>query len=120
MRNLELVRRETSLMGLSYQTEYRLGRRGGTVRRSYTGVRAFLAIAIDLFFVLTFDLVFGLLFFLLRQTLTLLTFIFYILSLPFRFARWVSLRLERRPTRSVAGLDRGTLLKPAWPAYDEV
>jgi hypothetical protein len=107
-------------MGLSYQTEYRLGRRCGTVRRSYTGVRAFLAIAVDLFFVLTFELVLGLLFFVLRNVFTLLTGVFYILSLPFRFARWVSLQLERPPARTPAGQDLGALLKPAWPRYDEV
>ena len=42
-------------MGLYYQTEYRLGRRGGRVCRTYTGLRAFLAIAVDLGFLLTFE-----------------------------------------------------------------
>jgi hypothetical protein len=48
---------EADSMGLYYQTEYRLGRRGGRVCRSYTGFRAFLAIVLDLVFGLLFELV---------------------------------------------------------------
>ena len=107
-------------MGLYYQTEYRLGRRGGRVCRSYTGLRAFLAIAIDLFFVLTFDLAFGLLFFVVRHTLKLITIGLFVLTLPFRLARWISDRLGRRspPAYQVPGASAP--FKPAWPAYDEV
>ncbi|MGO9462813.1 MAG: hypothetical protein ACLQIB_02005 [Isosphaeraceae bacterium] len=42
-------------MGLYYQAEYRIGRRGGRVCHSYSGVRAFLAILFDLVFGLLFD-----------------------------------------------------------------
>ena len=52
--------RRTHFMGVYYQTEYRLGRRGGVVCRTYTGPRAYLAIAFDLFFLLTFEFVLAL------------------------------------------------------------
>jgi len=42
-------------MGLHYEAEYRIGRRGGRVCRSYAGFRAFLAILFDLIFGLFFD-----------------------------------------------------------------
>jgi hypothetical protein len=103
-------------MGLYYQTEYRLGRRGGKVCRNYRGLRAILAIAIDLLFVLTFDIVFAVLFFALRMALKLLTAVFYLLSLPFRLARWVSNRLESK----FAQAGHGSPVKPPWPAYDDV
>jgi hypothetical protein len=103
-------------MGLYYQTEYRLGRRGGKVCRHYRGLTAVLAIAIDLLFVLTFDILFAVLFFAFRMTLKLLTAVFYLLSLPFRLVRWVSNRLERKFTQPA----HGSPLKPPWPAYDEV
>ena len=41
-------------MALTYQTEYRLGHRGTHVTRTYGGVRAFIAIAIDLALALIF------------------------------------------------------------------
>jgi len=106
-------------MGLYYQTEYRLGRRG-RVFRNYTGMRAFLAIAVDLFIVLTFDLVFGLLFLSLIMTLRLLKAVAYVLSLPFRLARWVSLKLERRVTTNHHEEDQRFPLKPAWTSFDEI
>src|SRR3954463_2159749 len=85
-------------MGLYYQTEYRLGRRGGRVCRTYTGLRAFLAIAMDLAFMFTFELMFGLLFFAARNLMRiagrLLLAVFYALSIPFRVAHWVSLKLS--------------------------
>jgi hypothetical protein len=111
-------------MGLYYQTEYRLGRGGGRICRSYTGLRAILAIAIDLFFVLTFELFFGLLFLVVRNITRIVCFVlmavFYGLSLPFRAARWVSRKLEQRLSfgRS-AGDDRETF-KPAWAGFDEI
>jgi hypothetical protein len=43
-------------MAIYYQTEYRLGRRG-RIRRSYTGMRAFAAIFLDLIFGLVFETV---------------------------------------------------------------
>lgn len=107
-------------MGLYYQTEYRLGRRGGRVCRNYTGLRAFLAIGIDLLFVLTFELVFGLLFFVLRGALWLFKAVLYALSLPFRAAQWVSPRLERRAASARTRHGAGASLKPAWAGHDEV
>ncbi len=106
-------------MGLYYQTEYRLSRRGGRVCRSYTGLRAFLAIAIDLLFLLTFELVFALLFFALRMGLLLLKGVFYVLSLPFRAAQWVSLKLEQR-TEARTRHGAGAVLKPAWAGSREI
>jgi hypothetical protein len=44
-------------MALYYQTQYRLGRRGGRVCRSYSGFQAFMAILFDLVFGLVFELV---------------------------------------------------------------
>ena len=86
-------------MGVYYQTEYRLGRRGGVVCRTYTGPRAFLAIAFDLFFLLTFEFVLALVVLVMRNAWaiagTMLTAIFYLLSVPFRVARWIACKLER-------------------------
>ncbi len=107
-------------MAIYYQTEYRLGRRGGRICRRYTGLRATLAIAIDLFFILTFELVLGLLFFVVKNVLRLLTVLFFILSLPFRAARWVSQKLEHRPDSGPNETVAGIPLKPAWAGYDEV
>ena len=107
-------------MGLYYQTEYRLGRRGGRVCRTYTGLRAFLAIAIDLCFVLTFDLFFSLLFFGLRLAFQVLWVVAYALSFPFRLARWVGRKLERRSASSGQGQAPTFPLKPAWASFDEV
>jgi hypothetical protein len=103
-------------MGLYYQTEYRLGRQGGRVCRNYTGIRAFLAIAIDLFIIVAFDLVFALLFLFLRVVLKFLQAVAYVLALPFRFARWLSLKLGNRGRREAVS----SPLKPAWASYDEI
>ncbi len=107
-------------MGLYYQTEYRLGRRGGRVCRSYTGLRAFLAIAIDLLFVLTFELAFGMMFFVLKNVLTLFKGVFYALSLPFRVAQWVALKLDQRAAAVRSRRRAGAILKPAWAGSDEL
>ncbi len=107
-------------MGLYYQTEYRLGRRGGTVCRSYTGLRAFLAIVIDLLFLLTFDLTLGVVRFALRTVWWLLTGIAYALSLPFRAARWVSLKLDQRAAAARGRRAAGTFFKPAWSGLNEL
>ena len=106
-------------MGLSYHTEYRLGRRGGRICRSYTGLKAFLAIAIDLLFVLSFDLAFWLLAVVLKMVLMTLTAVFYLLSLPFHLARRISARLTRR---AALARERQFAMphKPAWPVYEEV
>jgi hypothetical protein len=107
-------------MGLYYQTEYRLGRRGGRVCRTYTGLRALLAIAIDLLFLLTFELLFGVLFFALRTVLAVFKVIFYVLSLPFRAVQWVSLKLDRKATAVRSRRGAGAILKPAWAGSDEL
>jgi hypothetical protein len=111
-------------MGLYYQTEYRLGSRGGTVRRSYTGLGAFLAITLDLFFVLTFELVVGLVYFVIKNmkkiVILILRAVFYVLSLPFRVAHWISLKLESRSRLDSSGPTIGRPLKPAWAGRDEV
>jgi hypothetical protein len=111
-------------MGLYYQTEYRLGRRGGRICRTYTGLRAVLAIAIDLLLILTFDFAFGLLFLVLRTlgkvVLVLLTAVFYLLSVPFRIARWVAHKLEQGPSANQADPAAARPLKPAWAGYDEI
>ena len=106
-------------MGLYYQTEYRLGRRGGLVCRNYTGCRAFLAIAIDLFFVLTFDLLLGLVFFILRNMLKLLAVVFYLLTIPFRLTRRIVRALVPRYPADGHGHPQMPL-KPAWTGFDEL
>lgn len=57
-------------MALIYQTEYRLGRRETCVTRSYTGVRALVAIGVDLTLALIFG-IFGLAFGVVRWALWL-------------------------------------------------
>lgn len=111
-------------MGVSYQTEYSLGRRG-RISRSYTGLRAVMAIGLDLFLLLTVELGFGLMLLalrlLFRAIVLLVRAMVFLLSLPLRFARWIS-RLFLRPGYAepspypVAGLP----LKPAWAGYDEL
>ena len=87
-------------MGVYYQTEYRLGRRGGVVCRTYTGPRAYLAIAFDLFFLLTFEFVLALVALIMRNfcviVMTMLRTIFYLLSVPFRVAHWIASKLKRQ------------------------
>ncbi len=61
---------------------------------------------------LTFDLLLGLLFFVLKTVLKLLKAVAYALSLPFRLARWVSLKLERRVATADHGHDLCIPLKP--------
>ncbi len=107
-------------MGLYYQTEYRLGRRGGRVCRSYTGLRAFLAIAIDLLIVLTLELAFGVIFFVLKNFLTLFKGMLYALALPFRAAHWVSLKLYQRAAAARSRRGAGAFPKPAWAGSDEL
>ena len=91
-------------MGLYYQTEYRLGRRGAGSAGPTPGC-AFLAIAVDLLFLLTFELLFGLFFFLLRNLTRIvggiLLAVFYALSVPFRVAHWVFRQLNRRDRNRV-------------------
>jgi hypothetical protein len=107
-------------MGLYYQTEYRLGRRGGRVCRSYTGLRAYLAIAIDLLFVLTLELTFGVIFFVMKNFFTLFKGVLYALSLPFRAAQWVALRLDQRAVACRSRRGAEVILKPSWAGSDEL
>jgi hypothetical protein len=112
-------------MGVYYQTEYRLGRRGGVVCRTYTGPRAFVAIAFDLFFLLTFEFVLALVVFILRNfwaiVRTMLTAILYLLSVPFRVSRWVAYKLERSAAaRHPYWESHQPVDKPAWTAGQEL
>ena len=110
-------------MGLYYQTEYRLGRRGGRVYRNYTGLTAFVAIVIDLLFLFTFEFVFTLFFFAFKSLFILVKGVLYALSLPFRAARWVSLKLEKVDQRISAIRKQrraGAVLKPVWAGSDEL
>jgi hypothetical protein len=64
---------ESGPMALQYQTEYRLGNRGH-VRRSYTGLQAFVAIIFDLIFGLVFELVTSVISLALRLVVLLIRF----------------------------------------------
>jgi hypothetical protein len=102
-------------MGLCYQTEYRLGARGGRICRTYTGFHAFLAIVIDLCLGSIFGLI-ALVFRLIglallacwRVAVGLGQLVAHLLVAPFRAARWVSSRMEHRAPR-----------KPAWTGFEE-
>jgi len=102
-------------MALIYQTEYRLWPRGTTVTRTYGGLRALVAIAIDLMLALIFG-VFGLVFglawcslwlawHLCRLTVlaardvvvTLARFVGEVIALPWRAARPNSNRSVNKP-----------------------
>jgi hypothetical protein len=112
-------------MGVYYQTEYRLGRRGGVVCRRYTGPRAFLAISFDLFFLLTFEFVLALVVLVMRNAWTIagmmLTAVFYLLSVPFRVSRWIACKLERSAAAEDAHWERQEpFVKPAWTAGQEI
>ena len=110
-------------MALTYQTEYRLGLRGTRVTRTYGGVRAFIAIAIDLALALifgAFGLVFGVIgwalwlaWHLVRLTVlvlrdvvaTLARFVRDVITLPWRVGRPASRQLAT---------------KPAWAGFQEL
>jgi hypothetical protein len=96
-------------MALHYQTEYRLGDRG-RVCRSYTGFQAFVAIGLDLFFGLFFELVSSMVGLAMRIAVlavrlavrvlrihwrilvAAMTFIVYMVTLPFA---WIHLGADR-------------------------
>ena len=101
-------------MALIYQTEYRLGPRG-TVRRTYGGIRALVAIATDLTLALIFG-AFGLVFGLIGWSLwlvwhlcrlavllvrdivvTLARFVGDVITLPWRVTRAHCNRLPNKP-----------------------
>lgn len=103
-------------MGLYYHTDFSFGRRGRHIRRTYTGVPAFLAIVVDLFFMLTLELTLAALFLALRLAWRLVVAVTYLLTFPFRAARWVSARLEARYGRSSAV----PAFKPAWQGFSDI
>lgn len=112
-------------MGLYYQTEYRLGRRGGVVCRRYTGLRAIVAIAFDLFFLLTFEFVLALVvlvmtnFWVIVRAMLMATC--YLLSMPFRIARWVSQKVEKLAAARHGDWEPDDpFVKPAWTAGQEI
>jgi|SRR4051812_8595816 len=96
-------------MGWHYQTEYSLGRRGGRVCRTYSGIEAGVAILVDLFL----SLVFALVGFAMRLSwyvaVTVFKFVFELMQLPFKALRWTFGRYGYRPVPSA---------KPAWAADD--
>jgi hypothetical protein len=94
-------------MTFIYTTEYSLGRRG-RINRSYTGIQALIAIAIDLALGFSFGLI-GLGLWLLRVCVTTACrFAVAVLALPLRAARAV---FPRHRGRGVA--------KPAWASFEE-
>jgi hypothetical protein len=126
-------------MALHYQTEYRLGNRG-RVCRSYAGFQAFVAIGLDLIFGLFFELVSSV--FSLATRLSILavrfvirvlrlhwrllvaamTFIVYMVTLPFA---WVHLGADRLRSGEPSGwpgspTDPAPGPKPDWAFSREV
>lgn len=103
---------------LHYQSEYRLGKRGGRVCHSFHGYQAVLAILVMMALGLAFGvlgLVVRVVAFVLRAEWLLLVAIFRMLvaifSAPFQAARWVSRQFQAR---------RDTSLKPAGFAFDDL
>jgi hypothetical protein len=125
-------------MSLSYHAEYRVGPRGGRVCRSYTGLRAFLAILFDLVFgticdvvaavftlaaralVLSVHIVVELLKLCWRLVVFVATAVIHVLALPSRLlhGRIDPATYQRWPTP--ASMPRGRHLKPDWALGREV
>jgi hypothetical protein len=110
-------------MTLIYQTEYRLGRRGACVTRSYGGVRAVVAIAADLTLALIFG-VFGLAFGVIGWTLWL---VWHFFRLVFIALRDILLSLGRfvravitLPWQASRRQPSPLVNKPAWASFDEL
>ena len=126
-------------MALYYQTEYRLGNRG-RICRSYTGFPAFVAIVFDLIFGLLFELISTaislavrlvvLVVQLLVKLLTIywkvlvaaMTFLVYVVTLPFA---WLHEAVDRLRSGSPAARtepqpDPTSLRKPSWALSREV
>jgi hypothetical protein len=126
-------------MALHYQTEYRIGDRG-RVRRSYTGFQAFVAIGLDLVFGLFFELVSSGLGLAMRLAIcavrlvnrvlrihwrllvTAMTFVVYMLTLPFA---WIHLGVDRLRSGNPSGwstceADPAPSMKPNWGFGREV
>jgi hypothetical protein len=126
-------------MALHYQTEYRLGNRG-RICRSYTGFQAFVAIVFDLVFGLLFEFVSTAISLAARlvvlavqlmvQLLTIhwkilvaaMTFLVYVVTLPFALLHEA---VDRLRSGSPAGRtepqpDPTSLRKPSWALSREV
>ncbi len=73
-------------MALYYQTQYRLGRRGGRVCRSYSGFQAFMAILMDLVFGLLFELVSSVIALAFRLVVVAVQFVIVVVKLNWRVA----------------------------------
>jgi hypothetical protein len=125
-------------MALYYQTQYRLGRRGGRVCRSYSGFQAFMAILFDLVFGLVFELVssvIALAFRLAILTLQLvvqvvritwsvvvaaLTIVLYVVTLPFALLHEMLARLKPPVSAEPESAYGGATQKPEWAFSREV
>jgi hypothetical protein len=125
-------------MGLQYQAEYRIGRRGGRVCRTYSGCRAFVAIFLDLIFGLVFDVI-GAVFALvmrsfvvaaqlatevLKFTWRLLVFVMetivHLLALPLKIMQRMTDSPEWRQWPDSVAIPRDRRAKPDWGLGREV
>ena len=89
------------------------------------GQAPFLAIAFDLFFLLTFEFVLALVVLVMRNawaiTGAILMATCYLLSVPFRVARWVSRKVEQFAAARHADWEpQEPYAKPAWTAGQEI
>jgi hypothetical protein len=125
-------------MALYYQTQYRLGRRGGRVCRSYSGFQAFVAILFDLVFGLIFELVWSVITLAFRLVIlalqlvvqvvritwsvavAVMTTIVYILTLPFALLHQMVGRFKSPDSVKRDDLYGGRPLKPEWALSREV
>jgi energy-coupling factor transporter transmembrane protein EcfT len=125
-------------MALYYQTQYRLGRRGGRVCRSYSGFQAFMAILFDLVFGLVFELVSSVIavaFRLVILTLQLvvqilritsrvivavMTMVLYLVTLPFALIHETLARLRPPVKADCDTAFQGAPQKPEWAFSREV
>jgi len=126
-------------MALRYQTEYRIGDRG-RVCRSYTGFQAFVAIGLDLVFGLCFELassvlslammlaistvrfVFRVMRIHWRILVAAMTFVVYMVTLPFA---WIHLGVDRLRSGEPSGWPASDsephpVIKPSWDLGREV
>jgi hypothetical protein len=126
-------------MALYYQTQYRLGRRGGRVCRSYSGFQAFMAILMDLIFGLLFELVSSLIALAFRLVVialglailvvklnwrvavAVMTTVVYILTLPFALLHETIARFKSPDSAPADDYSyRESPLKPEWALSREV
>jgi hypothetical protein len=125
-------------MAIYYQTEYRLGRRGRRVSRSYTGFQACVAILLDLIFGLAFGLVSMLVGFAIRLialafqfgmavtrkswklAVAVMTVVVYLLTLPFALVHQAVDRVLLRGNESQPDPSARPIRKPEWALSREV